>query len=89
MNSNKEKIYKHLCQLFGKDDIICNKKESDEYPWICDFFIKSRKLYIEDFTNRIHHGHKFNKDNDVDIAILNQITSKEEKKYGVKLMFKK
>lgn len=85
MNCNKEKMYKYLCQLFGKDDIICNKKESLEYPWICDFFVKSRKLYIEDFTDQIHHGHKFNKDNDVDITILNQITSNQEKEIWTKI----
>lgn len=74
----KEKMYHCLCQLFGKDDVICNKPKDDKYPWVSDFYIISRKLYIEDFTDKVHHGHLFNCDNDVDVAILKQIKSKEE-----------
>ena len=77
-NKIKEKMYHCLCQLFGKDDVICNKPKDDKYPWVSDFYIISRKLYIEDFTDKVHHGHLFNCDNDVDVAILKQIKSKEE-----------
>ena len=35
-----------LCTVFGKDDVV-HQFKSDEYPYLCDFYIKSKSLYIE------------------------------------------
>ena len=42
----EEQVYTLLCQQFSEDDIVRQYK-SEEYPFNCDFFIKSIELYIE------------------------------------------
>lgn len=39
-------LYEMLCEQFGSDDVI-RQHCSDLYPFACDFYIKSRDMYIE------------------------------------------
>ena len=46
--SNPEKIfYKELCKIFGEWDVVRQYKNKKKYPWHCDFYIKSKNLFIE------------------------------------------
>ena len=58
--------YKLSCLLkahFGDDDVEHNYK-SEEYPYLCDFYIKSRHLYIELNAHWSHGKHWYNADTD-------------------------
>lgn len=48
MNTSKseEMSYVLLVERFGANDILRQYK-SEEYPFACDFYIKSRNIYIE------------------------------------------
>lgn len=48
-----------LTERYGKDDVVRNYV-SDKYPLGCSFYVKSRDLYIEDFTSPVHMGRWFN-----------------------------
>ena len=43
---DEKKIYEKLLNIYDKDDILFHYW-SEEYPFNCDFYIKSKKLYIE------------------------------------------
>lgn len=49
-------MYDALCSIFGENDVQINYK-SDEYPFRCDFYIVSRRLYIELNAHWSHGGH--------------------------------
>ena len=72
-NISKEEdyIYSLLINLYNKDDIIRQYK-SEKYPFHCDFYIKSNKLYIEFNGTWTHGEHPFNKDNPKDMEVLNK-----------------
>lgn len=42
----EDALYDKLCQRFGSQDIV-RQYSSDVYPFACDFYIKSRDLYLE------------------------------------------
>ena len=65
----EDNLYKLLIDKFGNNDIRRQYK-SDEYPFLCDFYIKSLDLYIELNAFWTHGGHYYNSDDkhDVDLA---------------------
>lgn len=62
----------------SKDDVLRQYK-SDIYPWRCDFYIKSKDLFIEYQGYFTHQNHAFDANNDSDIAILNNWKQRKEK----------
>ena len=62
-------IYNYLCTIFDKSDIF-REYSNDRYPFHCDFYIKSRDLFIELNLHWSHGGHLFNKDNKDDLQKL-------------------
>lgn len=52
---SEQQLYGMLTQVFDKSDIFSNYV-SDRYPFRCDFYIKSRDLYIE-LNAHWSHGH--------------------------------
>ena len=62
----EEKLYLFLCDVFGEYDVIRQYK-SKEYPFMCDFYIKSRNLYIELNACWTHGGHWFDSSNPHDV----------------------
>lgn len=72
LNTSKpeEKLYAMLCDKFGYDDVIRQYK-SDEYPYACDFYVKSRNMYIELNASWTHGSHWFSTENDDDMNIVN------------------
>ncbi len=51
-------LYSALCEGFGADDVV-RQHMSDEYPFLCDFYIKSRNLYLELNGLWTHGNHWF------------------------------
>ena len=72
-------IYKFLIEFF-KNDVIAQYC-SEEYPFRCDFYIKSLDLYIELNAHWTHGGHPFDETNTDDIEILNKWKSNNTKYY--------
>ncbi len=66
----EEEIYNKLLTKFNKDDIIRQFYDKEKYPFNCDFYIKSLKLFIEFQGTWTHGGHPFNKDDTDDILLL-------------------
>lgn len=58
-SKSEDKMYKLLCQKFGKDDVIRQYKDVMQYPFLVDFFIPSRRLFIELNANWVHGDHWF------------------------------
>ena len=46
-SKSEEDYYKYLCNLYGKSDIVRQYKDLVRYPFNCDFYIKSKDLFIE------------------------------------------
>lgn len=70
----EENVYKELLSNFDKIDIIRQYKSID-YPWRCDFYVKSLNTYIEVQGSQFHHFHPFNENNQEDIKELNRLKS--------------
>lgn len=69
--SGKEKlVYDLLSNKFGEDDVICQYKDLNIYPFLCDFYIKSLDLFIELNIYWTHGGHFFDKSNKDDVSKL-------------------
>lgn len=64
-----------LNTIFGDTDILPQYK-SKLYPFFCDFYVKSRNLYIECDFFVTHGNHAFNRDNPEDMAELNRLYEK-------------
>ena len=77
-NTSKPEEYSYnlLVDLFGESDIIREYNES-RYPFNCDFYIKSKDLFIECNYHYTHGGHRFNPNNNDDIKLLEDIRSKQ------------
>lgn len=71
----EENLYGYLVKLFGKKDIIRQYKE-ERYPYFCDFYIKSKDLFIELNGNWNHGPHPFNNTDENDIDLLEQWQAK-------------
>lgn len=55
----EDQVYDVLVRHFGKDDIVQQYHNDDTYPFDCDFYIKSRDLYLEINTMPFHDDHWF------------------------------
>lgn len=66
----EELLYNKLVDKYSKDDVIRQYK-SELYPFACDFYIKSKDLYIELQGMWTHGGHPFNPNSKDDLAKLN------------------
>lgn len=55
-SSSEDVLYDMLVQTFGEDDVL-RQYMSDVYPYQCDFYIKSRDMYVELNAGWTHGGH--------------------------------
>ena len=62
----EEKCYDILIEKYNKEDIIRQYK-SNVYPFACDFYIKSKDIYIECNFHWTHNNHLYNKNNIKDL----------------------
>ena len=70
-NSSKpeDNYYIHLIDVYGEDDVVRQYRD-DRYPYACDFYVKSKDLFIELNFNWTHGGHPFDSQNEADIKKL-------------------
>ena len=61
----EEDLYKKLCEKYGQDDVKRNYKDK-RYPWMCDFYIPSKDLFIELNRHWSHGGHFYDPNNKED-----------------------
>lgn len=71
----EDTMYSVLCNVFGTDDVKRQYK-SVLYPYMCDFYIKSRDLYVELNASWIHGFHWFSSDDTNDMIVLQSWKSK-------------
>lgn len=81
-------LYKLLCDCFGVDDVV-RQYRSDAYSsngnqHCCDFYIKSRDMYIELNGDLSHGGHWYDADSDRDAEKLEKW---EIAKHGENLVY--
>ena len=81
-NTSKTENETHntLIEFFGEDNVITQYK-SKEYPFCCDFYIKTKNLYIECNYHWTHGFHPFDDINKDDVKKLNLWKSKQTKYY--------
>lgn len=81
-NTSKQEdyIYNYLISKFNVNDIIRQYK-SDVYPFNCDFYIKSKDVYIECNFHWTHGKHLFNENNIDDLETLNKWKQKNTQYY--------
>ena len=78
----EEDFYKWLLTLFKESDIYRNYSNDSRYPFMCDFYIKSKDMFIELNLYWMHGFHWFNSNNKEDLNKLNKW--KEKAKQGHK-----
>ena len=66
-------VYKKLVDLYGEDDVMRQYKD-DRYLYNCDFYIKSRDLWIEVNAHWTHGGHWY--DSIEDSKLVSEWSSK-------------
>lgn len=73
-SKSEDSFYKMLLIIFEKDDIIRQYYDKDRYPFNCDFYIKSKDLFIE-YQGHPSHGYcPFNRNNKDHINYLSKQT---------------
>jgi hypothetical protein len=63
------KLYDLLVAKFGEHDVLRQYKDL-RYPFCCDFYIKSRDMFIELNAFWTHGGHWFNRNSPYDVEIV-------------------
>lgn len=74
-SATEDILYDQLCDVFGKDDVIRQYK-SCRYDWNCDFYVKSRDMFIELNASFFHNRHWFDDANFNDCAELSAFMAK-------------
>lgn len=79
-NSSKaEKLaYSMLVDKFGADDVEVQYNLDERYPFACDFYIKSRDLFVELNASWLHGFHWFDDANPDDLERLQVLVEKSE-----------
>lgn len=73
-------LYQMLINHFGKDDIECQYR-SERYPYKCNFYIKSRDIFIELNAYWMHGGHWFDINDEADLEKLQVWIDKPNESY--------
>ena len=63
--------------MFGEKEVEYQYKDV-RYPFVCDFYIRSKDLFIELNIHWTHGDHPFNENNPEDIENINKWKSKAE-----------
>lgn len=75
----EEQIYERLLQNFEASDILRQYNKDPRHPFNCDFYVKSRDLFIEVNNHPSHGGHPYNPDSREDQEILSQLQQDESR----------
>lgn len=79
-SKSEQVLYTMLCDIFGKNDVVMQYIDEDRYPFYCDFYIRSKDLFIELNAHWSHGGHWFDENNESDIEQLTKWREKSRKK---------
>lgn len=84
INSSKpeDDLYGMLASEFGSSDVI-RQHYSSQYPFACDFYIKSRDMYIELNASWTHGHHWFCDDNENDLTLISEWNNAPERYYRI------
>ena len=74
----EDKMWDLLCKIYGKENVIRQYK-SNEYPFVCDFFVKSEKMYVEYQGTYFHNYKLYNEYRDKEEYELLKLKSIDEK----------
>ena len=78
----EDRTYNFLLTLYDANNIE-RQYRSDKYPFNCDFYIKSKDIYIECNFSWTHGGHWFDPDNKDDQEKLKKWRDKGTKYYDI------
>lgn len=80
LNSSKpeREAYQMLVDKFGESDVEIQYKEDPRYPYACDFYIKSKDLFIELNASWLHGFHWFDENNKDDLLRLQELIEKAD-----------
>ena len=70
-SSVEELAYDYLCGVFDKSDIF-REYSDNRYPYRCDFYIKSKDIFIELNLHWSHGNHLFDSKNKKDLETLKE-----------------
>ena len=76
----EDNVYNDLVYLFGADDIIRQYKD-ERYPFLCDFYIRSKDLFIELNNHWTHNDHLYNSSNIKDLITVGRWKHRHTKYY--------
>lgn len=77
----EENVYLLLVNKFGINDVYRQYK-SKEYPYRCDFYIKSVDLYVEVNAFWTHNDYWFDENNSDDVSRKDYLSNKYEHSWG-------
>lgn len=81
-DSKPEKMaYSLLVEKFGEDDVVAQYR-CERYPFKCDFYVKSRDMFIELNAHWMHGQHWFDENNADDLERLQLWLSRDKPAYG-------
>lgn len=66
----EEALYEQLVNTYGKNNVLRNYKKDPRYPFRCDFYIRSKDLFIELNNHWTHGKHPFDPNNKEDLDKL-------------------
>lgn len=66
----EDELAEMLYAVFGKDNVGRNYVDAERYPFACDFYIKSRDLFIELNATWFHRDHWFDENDAEDCAYV-------------------
>lgn len=86
-SKSEDDFYNKLLLMgYSEDDIIRNYVNDSRYPYNCDFYIKSKDLFIEYQGHQTHGPDIFDKNNDDHIKLLIKY---QDKGYDMTTWFKR
>lgn len=75
-SSSEENLYLLLVERFGKSDVVRQYRKDPRYPFACDFYVKSRDMFIELNGTWTHGGHWYDPANGTDRQVLSVWSNK-------------
>lgn len=80
-SSPEENFYKYLLTRYDKNDIIRQYKDLSRYPYNCDFYIKSKDLFIELNIHPCHGGKPYTESTDKELLEKREEKAKNSQYY--------
>lgn len=77
-SSFEQECYNLLVNCFGEEDVVTEYATDSRYPYKCDFYIKSKDLFIELNIHPSHWEHPFDNTNPEDIELLEELRTKND-----------